>query len=77
MITDAPSLRTLDISNNEIEDSGVGLLCENIQRNKSLTVFWIWGCELSKKGIYYKFQYMYLCIVYLILKILYGAKTVI
>ena len=54
MITGSPSLRVLNVGNNEMGDIGVQLLCKQLQNTKNLTHLNIWSCGLSVKGTNYK-----------------------
>jgi len=50
MITGSPSLRKLNVSDNEIGDSGVEMLCKQLQNTNNLTHL---SCGLSVKGTNY------------------------
>ena len=57
MITGSPSLRELHVSDNNIRDDGISLLC--LQHNSTLTELSVWNCGLSVKGsVYYISSYI-------------------
>ena len=57
MITGSPSLRVLNVSENQIGDDGISLLC--LQRINTLTKLRVWDCGLSVKGsVYYIISYI-------------------
>jgi len=53
MIIGSPSLRVLDVCENEIGDIGVELLCKELHNSYSLTELCVWSCGLSVKGTSY------------------------
>ena len=57
MITGSPSLRVLDVSDNNIRDDGISLLC--LQHINTLTRLSVERCRLSVKGsVYYIISYI-------------------
>ena len=50
IITGSATLRTLDISYNDIGDGGMAIISETLQHNKSLITLWVEKCGLSVKG---------------------------
>ena len=50
IIIDTATLRTLDVSKNNIGDDGMAVISEALQNNKSLTTLNGYKCGLSVKG---------------------------
>ena len=45
------TLKELSISNNNIGDNGMKIICEELQYNNVLIKLWISSCGLSAEGI--------------------------
>ena len=56
IITGSTTLRKLDVSCNDIGDSGISVITQWLLSNKTLTKLYVASCKLSVKGSYCTIQ---------------------
>ena len=63
IITGSTTLRSLDVTANDIGDEGIAMISEALQGSKTFTMLGVAGCELSVKGMASYNLYSYVVLI--------------
>ena len=63
LLTDSPSIKKLDVSQNEIQDKGMLVISVSLSSGSTLTQLLVKNCDLSAKGTYISCYSSYVAIV--------------